>query len=45
MEDRPPLPPLTLETARQKVQADRFVKGRQEIVQLLTEKWESTSRA
>jgi nuclear transport factor 2 (NTF2) superfamily protein len=66
MADRPPLPPFTLTTARQKVQAaedawntrdpekvslaysedsvwrnrDRFVKGRREIVELLTEKWE-----
>jgi nuclear transport factor 2 (NTF2) superfamily protein len=66
MADRPPLPPFTLETARQKVQAaedawntrdpervalaysedsvwrnrDRFVRGRGEIVEFLTEKWE-----
>jgi len=65
MADRPPLPPFTLETARQKVQAaedawntrdpervslaysedsvwrnrDRFVTGREQIVQFLTEKW------
>jgi uncharacterized protein len=65
MADRPPLPPFTLETAKQKVQAaedawnsrdpervslaysedsvwrnrDRFVKGRKEIVEFLTEKW------
>ena len=66
MADRPPLPPFTLETAKQKVQAaedawnsrdpervslaysedsvwrnrDRFVRGRREIVEFLTEKWE-----
>jgi nuclear transport factor 2 (NTF2) superfamily protein len=66
MADRPPLPPFTLEAARQKVQAaedawntrdpervalaysedsvwrnrDRFVRGRREIVEFLTEKWE-----
>ena len=66
MADRPPLPPFTEETARQKVQAaedawntrdpervagaysedsvwrnrDRFVRGRDEIVAFLTEKWE-----
>jgi nuclear transport factor 2 (NTF2) superfamily protein len=66
MADRPPLPPFTLETARQKVQAaedawntrdpervalaysedsvwrnrDRFVRGRREIVEFLTEKWQ-----
>jgi nuclear transport factor 2 (NTF2) superfamily protein len=64
--DRPPLPPFTLEAARQKVQAaedawnsrdpervslaysedsvwrnrDRFVRGRKEIVEFLTQKWE-----
>jgi uncharacterized protein len=62
---RPPLPPFTLETAQQKVQAaedawntrdpqrvasaysedsvwrnrDRFVRGRDEIVEFLTDKW------
>jgi nuclear transport factor 2 (NTF2) superfamily protein len=66
MADRPPLPPFTLETAKQKVQAaedawnsrdpervslaysedsvwrnrDRFVRGRREIVEFLTDKWE-----
>jgi uncharacterized protein len=66
MADRPPLPPFTLDTAKQKVQAaedawntrdpervalaysedsvwrnrDRFVRGRREIVDFLTEKWE-----
>ena len=66
MADRPPLPPFTLETAKQKVRAaedawntcdpervslaysedsvwrnrDRFVRGRREIVEFLTEKWE-----
>ena len=66
MADRPPLPPFTLETAKQKVQAaedawntrdpervalaysedsvwrnrDRFVRGRREIVEFLTGKWE-----
>ncbi|GAA0939681.1 nuclear transport factor 2 family protein [Pseudonocardia zijingensis] len=66
MADRPPLPPFTLEAARQKVQAaedawnsrdpervslaysedsvwrnrDRFVRGRKEIVEFLTQKWE-----
>ena len=66
MADRPPLPPFTLETARQKVQAaedawntrdpqrvagaysedsvwrnrDRFVRGRDEIVAFLSDKWE-----
>lgn len=65
MADRPPLPPFTLETAKQKVQAaedawntrdpervagaysedsvwrnrDRFVRGRREIVEFLTDKW------
>ena len=65
MADRPPLPPFTLETAKQKVHAaedawntrdpervsmaysedsvwrnrDRFVRGRAEIVEFLTEKW------
>src|SRR5437764_2268008 len=66
MADRPPLPPFTMETAKQKVQAaedawntrdpqrvalaysedsvwrnrDAFVRGREEIVALLTQKWE-----
>jgi nuclear transport factor 2 (NTF2) superfamily protein len=66
MADRPPLPPFTLETAKQKVQAaedawntrdpvkvslaytedsvwrnrDRFVQGREQIVELLTDKWQ-----
>jgi nuclear transport factor 2 (NTF2) superfamily protein len=66
MVDRPPRPPFTLVTAKQKVQAaedawntcdpervslaysedsvwrnrDRFVRGRREIVEFLTEKWE-----
>jgi uncharacterized protein len=66
MTTRPPLPPFTEETARQKVQAaedawnsrdpqrvalaytedsvwrnrDKFVTGRAEIVQFLTQKWE-----
>jgi uncharacterized protein len=66
MADRPPLPPFTPETAKQKVQAaedawntrdpervslaysedsvwrnrDRFVRGRAQIVEFLTEKWE-----
>jgi nuclear transport factor 2 (NTF2) superfamily protein len=65
MTDRPPLPPFTLQTALQKVQAaedawntrdpqhvagaytvdsvwrnrDRFVTGRDEIIELLTGKW------
>ncbi|MEV6838915.1 nuclear transport factor 2 family protein [Streptomyces sp. NPDC051133] len=65
-EDRPPYPPFTEETARQKVQAaedawntrdphrvalaytpdstwrnrDRFLRGREEIVAFLTEKWQ-----
>jgi hypothetical protein len=66
MTDRPPLPPFTLDTARQKVRAaedawnsrdpervslaysedsvwrnrDRFLRGRREIVEFLTAKWE-----
>ncbi len=66
MEQKHPLPPFTLETARQKVQLaedawnsrdpqrvalayttdtewrnrDRFINGRQEVIQFLTEKWE-----
>jgi hypothetical protein len=66
MTDRPPLPPFTSETARQKVQAaedawntrepervagaytvdsvwrnrDKFVTGRDAIVEFLTQKWE-----
>jgi uncharacterized protein len=66
MSQRPPLPPFTLETAKQKVRAaedawntrdpekvslaysedsvwrnrDQFVRGRKEIVEFLTDKWE-----
>jgi nuclear transport factor 2 (NTF2) superfamily protein len=66
MEQRPPLPPFTYETAKQKVQLaedawnskdpnrvslaytidtewrnrDKFINGRQEVVQFLTKKWE-----
>jgi hypothetical protein len=66
MTDRPPLPPFTRDTARQKVRAaedawnsrdpervslaysedsvwrnrDRFLRGRREIVEFLTAKWE-----
>lgn len=67
MEQRPPLPPFTVETAKQKIQMaedtwntknpqkvsmaytidsewrnrNLFLKGRDEIVQFLTEKWEN----